>query len=238
MQLQWTAVTGFHDWSASDRAAAREFLGHARSLDLLGELEWYTDPSYERLPATPGVTLDTLLAGKAKRNQPFGFEAGGEQPSPWKVAILLSHWNKATQEPYGYSRLNVWLESRPFEGTESSTKLASTFRAAHGAHNTEFAFIHPHERRSQLSDVEGRYADPITNGLTFTGVYWATFLGPQHLARFDEDKLKALSAHRFELVPKTSLYVQVSPDIADATSPEVEAEMFRLSDAFRAALRT
>jgi hypothetical protein len=183
------------------------------------------------------MTVERLLAGKAKRGQSYGFEVGGDRPAPWQLSMLLDRWNKSRAQLDGYNTFGVWFESGPFEGIAGSDRLVTAFRTAHTAQNTEFASIHPYVRKSELRDLSGRYSRSLTLGPMFAGVYWANFLGAQHLAFFDVAKLRSLSAYRFELVPDTSLFVQVSQDIAQATSPEVETEMFRLTDAFRAALR-
>jgi hypothetical protein len=237
MKLQWRALTRFHDWSLNDRAQLRSLVEQARQLGVLGEISWYTDPKDERLPAGPEVSLERLLAGKAKRHRSWGFEVGGEHPRPWQLSVLLARWNEPLSQLYGYNSFGLWFESEPFEGETGSERLISAFRHMHTAQNTEFAFIHPNQRESELTDVSGPYSAPLTLGPMFAGVFWANFLGPRHLTFFDEAKLRSLSAYRFEHVPQTSLFVQVSPDVAQATSDEVEAEMLRLTEAFRAALR-
>lgn len=238
MRLLWSALTGFHDWSAGDRAPLRELIQQARQAGLVGEIDRGADTNDKSVSSPDGESiLEKLLAGKAKRNLSYRFEVGGERPRPWQLNVLLARWNEEDARLRGYNNFRLSFESAGFAGAAGSDRLIDAFRAMHTPQNTEFASIHPYERWGALTNIHGPYEEPLTIGPMFAGVSWASFLGPQHLKYFDEAKLKSLSTYRFELRPGQSLFMQVSPDVAQATSPEVEAEMFRLTDAFRAALR-
>jgi hypothetical protein len=109
----------------------------------------------------------------------------------------------------------------------------------HGPENSEAAFIHPYERWVRLTDVlaSGPYGDPLTLGPMFRGVMWANFLGPGHLAFFDVEKLRRLEAHQIEWLGDEGVFIRVCADVREAATPEVEAEMVRLTEAMRRALR-
>ncbi|AUB82200.1 hypothetical protein [Candidatus Thiodictyon syntrophicum] len=236
MNLLWSAATRHHDWLAEDRAVARRLVAQVKAAGLIGEASWYSIGDADRRVPKPGMdVLRHLLDQPIKRRLPLVLGAGGDSPFAWELAMLLSPPDD-DGEVRGHNRLNLWTPIEPFAGRSGSDRLVALFRGIHGPAETEFAYLHPHPRSSQLEDViDGAYGAPLTYGTMFTGVFWATLLGKDHLALFDLARLQGLDAYRVEWTGDEALLLQVSADVADATTAAVESRMLRLTEVFRAA---
>ena len=240
MDLQWRAVTRFHDWFDQDREVPRRILGQARQANIIGAVNWFeTGPDDEReeVESDDGV-LERLLDLKPEPNGSLRFAVGGTDPHPWEATLLLQPYLKAQRQVRGYNMLNLWFPVALFSGKSRSDELAATFRANHQVADTEFAFIHPYPRASELtSPIDGQYGDPLTLGPMFAGVFWANFLNREHLAFFDTSRLRNLETYEVQWDDGDGLYLRASPAVDEAVSPAVEEEMFRLTEVFRRALR-
>lgn len=215
-------------------------LSQAHEAGLIGSVEWMAvGPDDERKNVDHQKDiLDQLLEHRPRRGELYRIAAGGSQALPWHMTLALFPFRKSSGQVQGYNILNLWFESQPFEDPNNSDNLVRVFRAIHTPDNTEFAFVHPYQRWSELSDtVRGPYGKPVTIGPMFSGVFWANFLGSGHLAFFDLSPLRDLQSYQVEWTDDKGLFIRVSRDIAEATSPAVEEEMFRLTERFRAALR-
>lgn len=239
MELHWSGSTRYHDWFDKQRSIPRRMLSQAQAAGLIGTVDWVAvGPDDEpKQVAHNEHTLRKLLDHRPRRGELYRIAAGGVGPLPWRLTLGLFPFQKNLGQVRGYNILNLWFDAEAFLGPEGSDKLAQAFRTIHTPDNTEFAFIHPYDRWSELSDtLRGPYGNPVTIGPMFSGVYWAIFLGRGHLAFFDLSKLRNLQSYQVELIGDNGLFVRVSRDIADATSPAVEEEMFRLTEHFRSAL--
>jgi hypothetical protein len=210
-----------------------------QQVGLIGSVDWVSvghDGERERIEDKEFI-LGDLLDRRVKRGESFIIDAGGAKPFPWNMNLLLFPFQKTLGQVRGYNILNLWFDAEAFLGSEGSDKLVHAFRAIHTPDNTEFAFIHPYKRWSELSDLGGPYEDPVTIGPMFSGVYWTIFLGRDHLSFFDLNRLRDLQSYQVEWTGDNGLFVRVSRDIADATDRALEEEMFRLTGIFRSALR-
>lgn len=240
MQIIWRGVTRFHDWFDKPRTIPRLMLSQAQQAGLIGSVEWVeVEPDNERKKVEYSEDiLERLLDHQPKRGELYGIAAGGSKPLPWQMTLGLFPFNKELGQVKGYNILNFWFESERFPGPEGSDALVEAFRKIHTPDNTEFAFIHPYKRWSELSDnLRGRYGNPVTASPMFGGVYWATFLGRGHMAFFDLSKLRDIKSYQVDWMGDYGLFVRMSRDIADSITPAVENEMFTLTERFRTALR-
>jgi hypothetical protein len=237
VQLHWRGTTRYHDWF--DRTIPRRMLERARALNLIGDVEWFSvgpDDVRQEIGRDDGV-LDRLLDHKPKRGASHRFSAGGSRPHPWEMALLLMPY-LAGERVQGYNTLNLWFPAEAFPGTAGSDALVRALREIHTQEDTEFAFIHPYERWSQLTDtLAGPYGRPLTIAPMFAGVFWATFLGRGHLADFDVDKLRDLQAYELQWLGENGLFLRVCADVRDAVTADVEQQMLRLTETFRRARR-
>ncbi len=236
MQLHWSGATRYHDWFAKPRIAPRRMLSQAQQAGLIGSVDWVAvgpDDKREEVEHDESV-LESLLDRSVRRGLSYRCAAGGAKPLPWQMNLLLFPFQKSLGQVRGYNILNLWFDAEAFPGPDGSDALAQAFQTIHTPDDTEFAFIHPYERWSELSDaLGGRYGDPVTIGPMFSGVYWAIFLGREHLALFDGSRLRDLQSYKVAWTGDDGLFIRVSRDIADATSTAVEEEMFRLTGLFR-----
>jgi hypothetical protein len=131
--------------------------------------------------------------------------------------------------------LNLEFDMPDEVGPEYSADLIEMFKGVHSPDDTEFACIHPYVRLLQLAAVG--YAPPLVFAPMFAGVYWANFLGPGHLDKFDVERLRGLSAYLVEFVGDEGLFLVASPRVDEATGEQAEREMRRLTDEFRRALQ-
>src|SRR5215213_11112894 len=213
-------------------------LSTAQQAGLIGSVDWIAvGPDDIRKPVERQPdTLERLLEHRPRRGALYRIAAGGDSPWAWNMTLGLFPFDKSEGRVEGYNILNLWFEAELWSGPERSDALVKLFRSIHTPTDTEVAFIHPYDRWSELSNtLGGRYAKPVTSGPFFSGVYWANFLGREHLALFDLSKLRDLQTHQIESTGDDGLFIRVCRDVADAMSPEVEEEMFRLTDLFKAA---
>jgi len=241
VKILWRGITSYHDWFDQQRTIPRRILSELQQAGLIGSVDWVaTGPDDKhRAVERESDALERLLDHRPRRGALYRIAAGGDSPTPWNMTLGLFPFNKPEGRVEGYNILNLWFEAEPWVGPERSDVLVQLFRSIHTPADTEAAFIHPYHRRSELSDtLSGHYAKAVTSRPFFSGVYWANFLGREHLALFDLSKLRDLEAYQVEWTGEDGLFIRVCRDIADATRPEVEAEMFRLTDRFKAALLT
>ena len=238
--MLWSGSTRYHDWRALDRETPRRMLARIREAGLIGPVDWFAEaPDEERRDVEhDDGTLAALLGREPPQATSHGFSAGGARPAPWEIHLLLAPYMEAEGEVRGYNMLNVRFSAAHFAGVDDSDALIDAFRSVHTAAETEVAFLHPHVRWTELSDpLTGAYGDPLTLGPLFRGVVWATFLGPRHLELFDIDRLNDLPAAEVEWTEGGGLFIRASADLRDATDPDVERTMFRLSERLRRARR-
>jgi len=242
MKLHWSGATRWHDWFGGARDVPLRMIEGLRRAGVVGEVQWAEvapDDVREPVPqGDAGGALERLVRAGRKGARSHHFTAGGDRPHAWELTVLLARYLEDRGQVQGYNMLNATFAADPFAGARGSDALLQAFRALHTPDDTEFAMIHPAERWSELSDtLTGAYGDPLTLGPMFRGVGWATFLGPGQLAFFDLDALQELSAHEVRWTGRRDgLFLRVCEDVVDATTPAVEAEMFRLTARFRAAL--
>jgi hypothetical protein len=236
VNLQWCAATRHHDWLADDRAVARRLLSKVEAAGLVGAASWYSVGSSFRRKPKPGVAWPALLLGQQlKRELPLVLGAGGTSPFPWELAMLLSPPDDDGRVR-GHNRINLWTPIEPFAGRSGSDRLVSLFRDIHRPEDTEYGLLHPYPRSAELDDViAGAYGAPVTYGTMFTGVFWATFLGRDHLSMFDTSRLSALATYEVDARGNDALFLRVSEDVTTSTTPAVESEMLRLTEIFRSA---
>ena len=241
MKTYWGGITSYHDWFDEQRTIPRRMLSVLQQAGLIGSVSWVAVGPDDKHRAVEGESeaLERLLDHRPRRGALYRIAAGGERPTPWNMTLGLFPFNKSEGRVEGYNILNLWFEAESWAGPERSDALVKLFRSIHTPADTEAAFIHPYDRWSELSDtLRGHYGKPVTSGPFFSGVYWANFLGREHLALFDLSKLRDLQAYQVEWIGDDGLFIRVCRDIADATSSEVEEEMFRLTDRFKAAKLT
>jgi hypothetical protein len=240
MQLYWRGITRYHDWFDKRRTIPRRMLSQVQQAGLIGAVDWIAagpDDEHQDVEHKED-TLRRLLDHRPGHGESYRIAAGGSRPSPWHMTLGLFPFDKSQGQVQGYNILNLWLEADSWAGPERSDELVRMFCAIHTPDDTEYAFIHPYKRWSELSDtLRGHYGDPVTAGPFLSGIYWANFLGRGHLALFDLSRLRDLHNHQVEWTGDDGLFIRVCRDVANATSPAVEEEMFRLTKHFRAALR-
>lgn len=239
MQLHWSGSTRYHDWYTKPRTIVKSMLSQAQQAGLFGLVDWVSlghDDERKEVKHSESL-LTRLLDHGSKRGLSHLVAAGGTKPFAWNMNLLLFPFQKNIGKVQGYNIFNLWFEAKAFSEPDASDMLMQVFNTIHTPDNTEFAFIHPYKRWSELSGVGGHYEVPVTLGPMFSGVYWAIFLGREHLAFFDLSKLRNLQSYQVEWIDDDGLFVRVSQDIADATSPDVEEEMFRLTEIFKNARR-
>lgn len=239
MQIHWSGATRFHDWAREGRAVPREMLARARSYGLIGEVDW-TEVGIDdnRQRASEGFdSLDRLVRKSAFAGDSLRIAAGGSKPNEWETALVISPFDRSLGQNRRFNVFNLWFDSEAYSEDPGSDTLAEALAKIHTPDNTEFAFIHPYQRWSELSDVlDGQYQDPLTIGPMFSGVYWSIFLDKHHLQFFDVPNLGELDAFEVRRMDDNGLYLRVCRNISDATKDHVECDMFRLTEQFRNAL--
>ncbi|WP_181790957.1 hypothetical protein, partial [Myxococcus llanfairpwllgwyngyllgogerychwyrndrobwllllantysiliogogogochensis] len=168
-----------------------------------------------------------------KEKHPY-LKAWGATPWPWTLTVGISPFVATEGRVRGLNTFVFQFEGASYEDEAGSARLLKAFHAAHAPETTEFAAIHPLARYEDLES--GDYNPAVTLGPMFAGVYWANFLGRGHLEQFDRKMLEQLPSDQVEWVDGgKGLFLVVTPRLADATTPAVEAEMKRLTEVFRAA---
>lgn len=234
-QILWSSATRFHDWW--DCKFPSDLLKQAKSAKIIGSVEWVKQGwgRTSKLKPIQGVeSIDSyLLEIFPKSEKPLILEAGGTQPQSWKLSLYIPPFNQQEQRVDGYGLIKIIFEGASFQAPEPSSTLLETFLATHTPDNTEFAFIHPYLHWSQLED--GNYNFPVTFRPMFAGVYWANYLGLGHIELFDKQKLNSLSAYHVQWMDDRGLFLVVTPNLVDVTTPTIEEEMLKLTEEFRRA---
>jgi hypothetical protein len=234
--LTWLAATGRHDWH--DRRFPARMVGAAVEHGLIGACDW-VEVGINKGRRALRVEAKDLAAKlfrlpRQKKGRVY-LSAGGSEPDGWELHVTLAPFDEESGEAEGFSRVNLGFY-RPDEGTaQFSAELMAAFAETHAPDNTEYACVHPYFKTFELTDTV--YRRPVTIGQMFAGVYWANFLGPGHLTRFDLGKLQPLEAYRVEFVGREGLFLVVTPDVAEADDPAVEQKMLALTEVFRRALK-
>jgi hypothetical protein len=239
MRLNCWSATRYHDWFDGDCAVPRRLLCRWQQARVVGPVECAADGAGDEVEpvGTENLDLLDLLEQRPKQGERYRLEAGASGATAWQMALMIQPFDRVSGEVRVHNSLNLWFEEGAFSGPAGSEVLAEAFRDVNRPDTTEFAYLHPYERGMELRDLGEPYEDPITLGPMFRGVYWTNFLGRGQLAFFDLSRLRHLEAYEVTWTSDEGLFVRISPDIADATSPAVEKEMFRLTEMFRAALK-
>jgi hypothetical protein len=240
MQLHWSGSTRYHNWFDKNRTIPRKMISLAQQSGLIGLVDWISvgpEDTHKNIEHSQDA-LERLLDHRPKRGGIYRIAAGGSEPLLWQMTMGLFPYRKSLSQVQGYNILNLWFDSQHFEGPGNSDNLVRIFRAIHTPEDTEFGFIHPYPRWSELTDtLSGPYGKPVTLGPMFSGVFWVNFLGSAHLNYFDRSRLCDLNTYQVEWVDDKALFFRVSQDIKDAMTPMVERDMFRITEIFRTAMR-
>lgn len=233
----WTSATGDHDWT--DLAVPRHVLGVAVAGGVIGDADWIEPRANakRRKFAAPADGLadqvaQLALADLAKGKQVW-LTVGGSSPHEWATHVGLSSFDRERGEVSGLNLVEMHVPREAFQGEDASGRLWAGFREAHDAGSTEWAAIHLLTRYGELA--KSVYRPPLETVMRFKGIFWANFLGRRQLARFDRAVLQELEGFRVEWDGEDGLFIRASPDVAEADSPEVEQELFRLTEDFRRA---
>ena len=228
----WSSATGDHDWT--DFEVPRQVLSVAVARGVIGDADW-VEPranAKRRKFEVRAHDLGHRLTELAKGGETW-LTVGGSRPHDWTAFIIISDFIHEEGEVAGLNTMRLRVPRKSFRGTDASDRLWTGFREAHDAGNTGYACIHLEERWRQLTISV--YDPPLERIPAFKGILWANFLGGRQLARFDRGVLEKLEAFRVEWAGQEGLFIQASPDVAEADNPEVEKELFRLTDEFRRA---
>ena len=240
MQIYWSGSTRFHNWYDKNRTIPRYMLSKAKQTGIIGDVDWVAIGPYDEPMAVErdDFMLERLLDHHPRRGELYRIAAGGDEPISWRMTLGLFQFQKSRGQVEGYNILNFWFDSKKYSSPEGSDSLVRVFREINTPDNTEFASVHPYDRRSALQDtLSGEYGRPVTLRPLFSGVYWANFIGRKHLELFNLTQLRELKAYQVEWEGEDGLFLRVTHDLRDATSAVTEREMFRLTEQFRMALR-
>ncbi|HEU4597398.1 MAG TPA: hypothetical protein VFS10_19875 [Pyrinomonadaceae bacterium] len=236
-RLLWRAASSVHNWR--DRALPYQLIKAAVAHGLVGATDWIEVGIRAGGRRATRVEPDDLalelfrLAPQAADQ--IAVSAGGTEPRYWDLHVRLEPFDPETKQVEGYSMINLEFDMPAEVDAAYSADLIEMFKGVHSPGNTEFACIHPYVRLLQLAAVG--YAPPLVFAPMLAGIYWANFLGPGHLDKFDAERLRGLSAYLVEFVGDEGLLLVVSPRVDEATTEQVEREMQRLTDEFRRALK-
>ncbi len=240
MELHWSAATRFHDWFDADLTFPNWVVKKLEESNLIGEVDWveYGFEDKKLDVAGSGNHLQEYLKQKKSKKQFLQFTAGGSVNGKWKISIGLSKFNEQIQQVLGYNIINFWFSLENGYHADDSKQIIEIFKMLHSDKNTEFAFMHPWERVHELTDFakSGPYTDPITISPMFSGVYWVNFLGAKHLEFFELKELKRIDSPYFEWIGEDSLLIILTSDYRDSLNPDVEKEMFSLTQKFKECL--
>jgi hypothetical protein len=233
----WKINTSRHDWS--DGAPLRRLLEKTQALGLTGPVSWVEAggsgvKKQVELPAGPALANE-LLKRAERDGEGVMISAGGHTPALWNILWNCYPYDAADGFVSGFNTL--WLEFDRSRATEphQSGELLRAFMELHGPEDTEYAVIHPATHWGTFDDLH--YERPVTISLMFRGAFWANFLGRGHLDEFDLGKLRPLATHQVKWVGSKGLFFITAPDLAAADKPETEAELLRVTELFRRALR-
>ena len=236
-RVLWKANTSFHDWN--DGQFVRTLLERATTMGLSGQVTWLTAGirgTLQKIKLRRATDLLDHLPEPLPDEPPHRYlEAGGERPRPWSVKISIAPFDKEGENPQGMSSVWLFFEKQAVSTLPRSQELFQAFRAVHDPDNTEYAFIHPYQH---WLDVANQYYQlPVTIGPMFKGIFWANFWGPGHLNEFDLKKLHGIAAYEIDWVDDKGLFVRVAKSILAVEEAATEAELLRLTEIFREALR-
>lgn len=233
-EVLWLTATRFHDWS--DRRFLTELLDRAADLGVIGPATWarsaVSGPPKPVILSRPGLGAK-LLARVPKRHKILWLQAGGVG---WRVLLLVPPFARAANRVNGMCIASIFFDGTPFADATGSDRLWEGFRSAHSPEDTEFAGLHPSARWDGLR--RGPYSPAVTYDPMFAGVFWATYLGPGHIQRFDRAALGDLApAREVTWLGDRGLFLRVNEELGSATTPETEARMFELTARFRDAIK-
>ncbi|MEW7289054.1 hypothetical protein [Aquimarina sp. 2304DJ70-9] len=241
MKLYWNGTTRYHDWYKNKNEIPRQMFESMKDLQVFEEVEWIYEGMFEDEKKSVKEDFDVLtylMKIKEKKNGSFCVNMGSSIPFTWEVNLLLFPFVSSMNQIRGMNRVNFYFQNDHFLTDDGSDLLAETFKRAHTIDTTEFACIHPNDRYSELTDsLEGKYQNPLTFGPMFNGIFWVTFLGKEHLDFFDREKLQNIECYQHEWINNNEgLFIRMTKNISDSITPEIEKEMFRLTEQFREAL--
>lgn len=233
----WRATTSRHDWRGG--APLTRLLEAAAALQLFGapgEARVVRGRVGNLVGKAPEALASAILAAKPDRSGVVEIHLRGEAPAAWELSWNVYSFDAGSGWVDGMNSLWFRFDRSRVVGRGASDALLTAFLSVEDSVDTEYAVLHPYEHWSSFADPDYDTA-PITNGLQFKGVFWANFLGPGHLDEFDLAQLRRLEAHSLRWLDERGLFVIAAPDLDAADTPEAEAELVRLTQAFRAALR-
>lgn len=237
-RVLWKANSSRSDWRGGE--PLRRLLSAAARLELIGRparIEPEPKDSRRLKDAKPGGELaEAILAVASKQKKAAELTVGGDDPAPWEL-----FWNVYpfdAEEGYVDGLNTLWLtfDRSRVPGRKESDALRDAFFAAHDAEDTEYAVLHPYRHWRDFDDRH--YGVPVTINLMFRGVFWANFLGPGHIEKFDSERLQDLDAHEVRWIDGKGLFVIATPDLASADAPASEPVLLRLTQHFREARRS
>lgn len=240
MEINWNASTRYQDWSNDNFKIVRTMVEQLTAIGIIGIADWKkiglhgSKKQFNR----PENWLNELLDAKLKlKTEFFQVSAGGLYPAIWDFTLLLMLFQNETNMVTGFNAINILFENESFQTPAGSDIMYSTFKKIHSIENTEYAMIHPYLHWRALDDtLTGAYGNPLTFSPMFSGVSWATFLGPGQLESFDIPMIKHIKSYDVDWVDNKGLYMRASQNVADASSKTVESQMIALTEEFRKAL--
>ncbi len=236
-KVLWKANSSRHDWR--EGAPLVRLLAAAGRLGLTGAVSWIRpdadrDPEPAAIPAGPGLP-ERLRAAARPRGGIIDFAAGGEDPAPWEVFWNVYRYDAQEAAVSGINTLWLTFERQRVGGSERSRQLLAEFFDLHRPEDTEYAVLHPYDHWIDLADLH--YEVPVTITPMFQGAFWANFLGLGHLGEFDLDRLAGFASHEVRWLERDGVFFVTAPDLDRADGAEAEAEMLRVTELFRQALR-
>lgn len=232
----WRCVTSCHDWR--DGSFLEHFIGVAADVGAVGDASW-VQRGYSGRRRKAAVGADTLGVWLRELvDDGSDIEAGGGRaPADWSLTVHVGGWRADAAEVDGQSMIQLEFPGGPFAHGEASRRLRDAFRAAHGPETTEWAAIHPWEPWLHLRG--GPYQPPVTTGIAFAGVAWASFLGPGHIEDFDPARMEFGAGFTTEWRGHNGLFFFVEADLDEARdSGDVEERLVSLTEMFRRARGT
>lgn len=111
-------------------------------------------------------------------------------------------------------------------------KLVEAFSRIVHSGLIDYGVLHLDEH---FGDFRHSHYSPVVLNIEFVGVFWANYWGPEVLANFDVDRLKALSSYSVSWGTEPSLLLFSAPDPISATTAEGERHLVELTEVFRKA---
>lgn len=239
-QIHWYAVTRFHDWRGIGRDFLFDLVSNLQNANIIGAVNHVkfggivNQTKYNSLTEILAEWIDT----RDNKSKSLRLEVEGLQPYPWKMNLLLFPFDILSGQVLGYNAVSLWFDASLFEGENGSEYLVQLFQKIHHSSNTEFGFIHLQDDYNQLTDFSkgGQYSRPVTFGPMFTGVYWLTFIGKDHLKLFDSKNIKKEKIQSIKWSKDGGVIIRISEDIIEANTPNRHNEMFALTSFFKSNL--